>query len=706
MQEKENTFENFRKSLSEYLKSVYSLRKNSFTNKCLSASINEKSPQKKLAILVGQELFVDGERYNGETLLNDKELTESAAKLLSEALIDKLNPENFNEKFFKLSKVIHFFYEFSKIYSEIFHNLNIWPEIFVILLFKKKYEKNQVDLINSIGILASHNFKEKYEYDKLKEKIVNQYDINNNIISEYFKIFFEEINEYQDKIKLISKRNPNCNIEELHKILDEKKEKITDSNKNEIKFEKVDIITYEIIKEKNDNNNQNYKPSSEIHIDNINSSNNEKKVSNNDLNPNNLEIGNNIINSKANENLENKKNLVLDENKINNNKEEATNFTSLNELSLNLKTVKDYLEEKLHKYQQKRYDTPFLRYKLKKNKNFTANDISFLKDKTYEPDEKLNHRILKNLLEKMELNKNMPDPSQIGYFCYINKYHQYVEALYSVIAPELIYEDITKYNEPDDYNNSKDSIKKIYVKNRAKSFEYYINKTIFVKRYKKKQYPAIIFPLKSMKYNKYFKKYIIKDDYKGEIEIDGSFFIDNSFVLEEKEFPFENQQFGPSFQKTIFGFNNINNDDGFRFNKNDMCLIEIKTNLPFNSKINNSYNANEKDFEQVINDMLYKMVTFEQLFKDIDLNYERIRLILFYDLVKKYNYESELNGILKSFRIKNKYLDYMDKVFFRIIYIDSNFFAESLKTFGDKIDNLILIMIMNIYFNICLLFFI
>ena len=59
------------------------------------------------------------------------------------------------------------------------------------------------------------------------------------------------------KLKIYLKGNPNGQIEELKKIISNKKEKIKDSNINEIIFEKADIIISEIIKEKIDNNNEN-----------------------------------------------------------------------------------------------------------------------------------------------------------------------------------------------------------------------------------------------------------------------------------------------------------------------------------------------------------------------------------------------------------------------------------------------------------------
>jgi len=80
------------------------------------------------------------------------------------------------------------------------------------------------------------------------------------------------------------------------------------------------------------------------------------------------------------------------------------------------------------------------------------------------------------------------------------------------------------------------------------------------------------------------------------------------------------------------------------------------------------------------------MITFEQLFKSIGIEYKRIRLILFYDVVKKCNYENHLSKILSDFKRDNKDIDYMDRIYFQVIYMDSSYFANSLKKFEDEID--------------------
>jgi len=54
-------------------------------------------------------------------------------------------------------------------------------------------------------------------------------------------------------------------------------------------------------------------------------------------------------------------------------------------------------------------------------------------------------------------------------------------------------------------------------------------------------------------------------------------------------------------------------------------------------------NQYEKDFTKVINDFLDKTIIFEQLFRDMNLEYKRIKLILFYNVVKKKIMKKVLN---------------------------------------------------------------
>lgn len=90
----------------------------------------------------------------------------------------------------------------------------------------------------------------------------------------------------------------------------------------------------------------------------------------------------------------------------------------------------------------------------------------------------------------------------------------------------------------------------------------------------------------------------------------------------------------------------------------------------------------------MIKEFLDKMIVFEQIIRDINIEYKRIRLILFYDVVKKDNYQKNLEEILRKYNLKARCPKYYKKIYFQIFYMDASYFAASLKRFEDTIDML------------------
>ena len=399
----------------------------------------------------------------------------------------------------------------------------------------------------------------------------------------------------------------------------------------------------------------------------------------------------NLRNIKENKNIENNNNnLKLNElnetdnnSEINSNKtdDSSTNITN-KMLKDDLRTVRDYLNEKLNKYITKRYTPLSLDYILKNNISFNESDVSYVrllkyKNEDFNPDKKLNDKILENLLIKLDPIKSIPDTQQYGYFCY-NDENKTIDALYSIIDSYILYDDITRVNHVENFDKIEDNIRNEYLKSRAKSLELFINKTVFEKKYGNKPFPRIIFPLQRV--SKKFKD----ESFNNEIELDGCFFIEKEFKLDNNEFPFESQYFKPYIYN--LGNKEIKDKDAYEFLPNDLCLIEIKTHFPSNIKRELYDNPKEKDFKQIINDFLDKMIVFEQLISDMNLKYNRIRLIIFYDVVKKYNYNKELENILTKYKLKEKCPNYYKKIYVQIIYMNANYFAASLKRFEDTID--------------------
>ena len=122
--------------------------------------------------------------------------------------------------------------------------------------------------------------------------------------------------------------------------------------------------------------------------------------------------------------------------------------------------------------------------RLLKNKNIKFKSLKNLNDK-----------ILENLLNILNIKNSIPDTQKYGYFCYKDG-NENIEALYSIIDSSILYNDITRINKAEDVYKKNDTIRKEYLKSRAKSLEYFINKAVFQNKYLNKPYPRVIFPLK------------------------------------------------------------------------------------------------------------------------------------------------------------------------------------------------------------------
>ena len=586
----EDIYETFKINFLNCLKAEKSRRKN-LLSRCSSALSNTKSNLKKLLLLFGQVMFRNENDYDKELIVNDKNVTEPAIKLINDALSGRVNENDFFSQFINLSKTINFFYRVSELYAKIFLIENAYHEVFSSLIFKKKYQKDKTDYINSISILISGVNKEKYKYEELLDYINKNYNNEKDFISEYIKLFLDDKMNYIDKINEKIKINPKDNKLDLKKII----------NKNIKSLNEIDIST--INDKPNDNNdlgdNHNLNNDSDNNkdkkntaeniniIDNLNTINNQniKELSSIQESKDNL---NNISNSPPNENNNN----IIEEivTHINNNtmnkyenvdiklteekqlneeqKEKSTEITEKapnSELKNNLKTVKNYLTEEYNKYINNQFKVICLEKVLTENTDFTKNDISYVykMKRNFDPINKINDKILGELLEKLKLDCPVPDISKYGYFSYLNNNCKESEALYSVIDSEIMYYEITKLNKiSDDFYNEDDVKRSLYLKSRAKSLEYFINKTVFEKKYKTKQLPRIIFPLQwiNKKDGKYeYKKY----HYENELEIDGCFFVKEQFKLLDGEFPFESQFFKSSFNDINSEY--IDSENGLNF---------------------------------------------------------------------------------------------------------------------------------------------
>ena len=363
-----------------------------------------------------------------------------------------------------------------------------------------------------------------------------------------------------------------------------------------------------------------------------------------------------------------------------NSKKENNEIIQINsENNKNIKktyTVYNYLLAQFYKNNYKKLITPILKEILDNSKiNFF--NIGYYDENNFDKLHKITDKTLSILIsDKLKLYNEMCEQKEYGYFCYENenpktKIKYITEALYSIIAPFNLY----NYCKVDDlYNNNNNS--ESYIKNRTMVLDYYINISVFKEKYNAQPFPRIIFPL--------YNKNIDLDLLNKVVEFNGVFFVENEFSIKDDDLPFVSQYFlSFSGSNKVYNLFNFKFDlDGKTFKKNDLCLLEIKA-FPKKIKYNNS-----ETFSEVMEKMFEKMIIFEQLFSYLNINYDRIRLILFYDLVSKKKYDNDIENTLIKLAQKHNKLKYLNKICFQVIYVNANYFVYSLRTEAEDIKNL------------------
>ena len=530
---------------------------------------------------------------------------------------------------------------------------------------KKSSKMNINYFFEAIGIKQI-----KINFDDYIEKIKNnKFDNHFYTLDEIKKIFFGP-----------SENKENILSEKKDLSLIENNETKTDINNQKNESEKDE--TSEIFKKGGNgdtkkiiniiNNEENIQSKNENSLKNINNMNSSKSVrqiqEENDSFMEEINIENNK--SDIEEEIDSSKNN-------NNNISDLEIFQIVKEMSNKIYKVFDYLKEKYSQY-KKIANIPVLTEIIKNKSSFSLENIGYYNKKIFFPLYKLNDEILSVLInDKLNIHETMGNKEQYGYFIFdenIKDKKVYFEGLYSIIDRINQFNFCKVESEGDDYYNPETNLQNLYIKSRTMTLAYYINYSIFSDKYRVKHYPRIIYPLKNEK-----SKEII-----SQIDIDGAFFVEKDFKIDDKDFPFIFRNFlsftnsNKTYKPDIKCKSDLN---GKEFKKNDLCLLEIKTKF--------RDGTDWEDFPEVLNKMLNKMYVFEQLFKkELGINYERIRLILFYDLAKRIDYEKVIRKELEIFYKKNYQLDYINKICFQIIYMNSSYYVESLISDSDRLNNL------------------
>ena len=709
--------EELKNALETHLKK-YNCKRN--LNQRLENAIKfENSATKKLCLIISKEIYEDDKNICS-LFFNDRELSNDFLILLRKGIEKDIDFDTFINELINLSKILKFIYHTSINYyyltSE--NKEKYFGENIELFLFKKKFKCEY--LYSILFAIGEKNIRINYEY--FIESIKKKYNDSKPFIDEFKKIFGDpsiakeqlicdknekqlQKNENDDKdndkdITSVSSKNGIQNLYEnnniklfnpIEKVISENT--MVNINTNNKEF---NLINNSEKKEKSENKkNTNDKSldniSSNIKINNgtispkliseVSEEEDESEI--NEKNCNNIENNNNANNQQLNS----KNNSEDEKFKNENNKEKIivdyTVYDYLNGqynvyqseyipvLSSLLKNYRIFMnEKKLYQYYNK-YNYKNITYDYNRlNTTFNIKKIGYYKT-FFDPKHKINDKTLEELIfDKLDLKIKMGDVKEYGYFCFQHpKIKANVEAIYSTINPVHLYSYCKIEDLVDDYYFPDEYINQLYTKARAMTLEYFINISVFVEKYNVDQYPRIIYP---------FKNNFIDNKYLNEVEIDGAFLVKKKFTINDRDFPFIFQNF-LSFTGTnkCYDLNLKENLNAKDFEENDLCLLEIKTNNPHSDT-----------FPNTLEKMLDKLLVFEQLFRSLGVEYKRIRLILFYDLTKKKNYEEEIKRALTKFVNNHKELEYLNKTYFQVIYMDASYFVESLLTNADKIKNL------------------
>ena len=113
----------------------------------------------------------------------------------------------------------------------------------------------------------------------------------------------------------------------------------------------------------------------------------------------------------------------------------------------------------------------------------------------------------------------------------------------------------------------------------------------------------------------------------------------------------------------------------------------MKNNFPhseFNDKNKEDYNQGVS-FKSMVRELIKKSLVFRKIYEQLNNPIEKIKLILFYNTIHKYNYEEELSkAFMEELGISNKKLVEMFK--FQCIYIKPSYLSGAVSILNNEIN--------------------
>ena len=323
-----------------------------------------------------------------------------------------------------------------------------------------------------------------------------------------------------------------------------------------------------------------------------------------------------------------------------------------------------YVLERKEFYQNKNIETPILNEIIEGKKKINLN--LFILEKEKENMFDIHYANLERIVElfndEKDICKEITDQN-IGYVSH-KLFRKKFEGIYAIIPNDLLFKEIsdkTKFLR-DEFEKENEKIVDNCLKARALSFEYYIN-SLLLKDFELINLPRVIFCFKNDTTN-------IKDI----IELDGIFFFEKEQKLNLKNLPFIDEDIVKKNFNQKFAFEA--SDNSITFNENSLILLEIKSRFPSNDP------KQKESLDNIIDPILDKVIVFYDLYKERFKSIKKVKLIFFYDSIRKKGYDKIISQKINNFIYYHKFL--RDLFEFQIIFIASSFFAIGVKTLNDR----------------------
>ena len=429
---------------------------------------------------------------------------------------------------------------------------------------------------------------------------------------------------------------------------------------------------------------------------------------------------------KANEAISLNKNTEMKNEKININ-------LGINMKAEGLSPLMQYLKERKQYFMKKEYNTPILDKIIDEELDITENLFLLKKPKEdylLKPHYINLKKIIKIFNDPDEFEQRVLKDKNYGYICYrklIKNEFEYREGIFAQLENNVLYSEIANKNkfEKEDIENSNKIIEDNCFKARGLSLEYYIN-GIFMDLLNQKELPRVIYNFDQnilLEKNDYYNdlsniikfnnnekedENYIEEHYdkektnKNEIhnennmdidkndnnqkennphtisieEFDGIFYwnkpLKNYLEINLNELPFIIDDI-LEIQSKKFCFT-AENSKFISLKKKTLLLFEVKNRFPEDDKLVNEIQIS-----------LSKSMTFYHLYEERFPDIQKLRIMFFYSVIPKKNYENILVETIEKFFGENAI---KNKIQIQFIFITSSYLAYNFKTLKDDLKNI------------------